>query len=103
MFSTIKKGVRDLFNIDYKPDKLIADAADSIPRGFEKVFDHSYIRIMCWFHMRKAVEKNVSTLSPNKKEQNEFMYDLDQLQLSQTDEVFDKTAQLFVEKWKKSQ
>ena len=49
--------------------------------------------------MRKAVEKHISTLSSNKKQQNEFMYDIDQLQLSQSREVFDKAAELFVAKW----
>lgn len=79
---------------------LLADAADSITLGFEKVFDGSYRRLMCWFHMRKAVEKNLSKFSTNKKHQNEFMYDIDQLQLSQSDEVFDRAAKLFVDKWK---
>lgn len=90
-----------MFNIEYKPDMLIADAANSISRGFEKVFDHSYTRIMCRFHMRKAVDKHLPELTTNKKQQNEFMYDLDQLQLSQSDEVFDRAAQFFVDKWKK--
>lgn len=75
-----------MFDIEYKPNILQADAADSITRGFEKVFESSYRRLMCWFHMRKAVEKNLSNFSKNKKQQNEFMYDIDRLQLSQSDE-----------------
>lgn len=90
-----------MFNIEYKPNILQADAADSITRGFEKVFDsNNYRRLMCMFHMRKAVEKNLSNFSKDKKQQNDFMYDLDRLQLSQSDEVFDRAAEMFVAKWK---
>lgn len=99
IFSAVKKGVHDVYNIEFKPKFLIGDAADSIPRGFEKVFDHIFIRIMCWFHMRKNVIQRLPTLSSDKKQQAEFLHDIDQLQLSQNNEIFDKAAKLFMDKW----
>jgi len=38
---------------------LVADAADAITNCFKTVFssDSDFKRLMCWFHIKKAVEK----------------------------------------------
>lgn len=94
------KGLHVVFNITIKPEFLIADAADGILRGFEKVFGYNFIRIMCWFHMRKNLIQHLPELSSNKKHQAGLLHDVDMLQLSQSDEVFDKAAELLMDKWK---
>lgn len=101
MFSAVKKGLKDVYKIDFNPDILISDAANSISNGFEAAFGKRDIHIMCWAHMRRNVSDNVSRFIKNKKQQNEVLLDVDKLQLSQSHTIFDKAAKLFIEKYEK--
>lgn len=89
IFAAVKKGLRKTFNIDYKPTILIADAARIISNGFEQVFGSEYVRVMCWFHMRKAVVEKLPKLSSDKKKT-----------ISPSQEVFNHASLLFTEKWR---
>lgn len=100
IFKAVKKGVKDVYNIDYHPKILIRDGALSIQNGFAAVFGEDGASIMCWAHMRRKMVENMPKYIHNKKERFELLADLDKLQLSKNKETFDKAAYLFVEKWK---
>lgn len=101
IFAAVKKAVKTIFNIDLKVDVLISDAAKSIHNGFEKVHGKPVVIVMCWAHMRRKIVEKLPTYIRDKKKRAEFLIDLDKLQLSQSHDVFDKAANLFVEKWRK--
>lgn len=42
LFESIKKGLKNVYNIDYKPNILICDAADAIKNGFIQVFGEHF-------------------------------------------------------------
>lgn len=88
----------ELFGFELKPKYLVADAAFSISNAFNVVFDGEVI--MCWAHCRRAIAKKLSQyIRDKKKKQNEFLVDLDSLQVSRSPEIFEKASQLFIEKW----
>ena len=41
LFESIKNIVWDLFEVDYRPTTLIADAAGAITRGFQQAFNYN--------------------------------------------------------------
>lgn len=47
IFESVKKGVKDVYNIDYHPKILIRDGAHSIQNGFEIAFGDDGIGLMC--------------------------------------------------------
>ncbi|XP_077271134.1 uncharacterized protein LOC143902266 isoform X1 [Temnothorax americanus] len=101
IFAAVKKGLKNLYNLDYNPEILISDAK-SIHNGFEQVFGEQDFIIMCWVHMRRAVVDNLTKYDiRTTKDQKQLLHDLDQLQLSQSTEIFNKAAELFVAKWEK--
>ena len=51
IFKSIKDCVQEIFQYDYQPTILVAEA---ITNGFTSVFSELFFRVMCWFHMRKA-------------------------------------------------
>ncbi|XP_055307394.1 uncharacterized protein LOC129571604 [Sitodiplosis mosellana] len=102
VFQSMKVKVKELFQADIDPDVLICDAADSIHNGWERVFpSHSNNIVMCWAHVRRAVSKNLSKYLKEQKRRNEFLFDLDKLQLARNETFFDVASKLFVKKWVK--
>lgn len=99
MFNALNKGVKKIFNVDIDPDYLVCDAAKAIHNAFTEVYGENKTVIMCWSHVRRAVSQKLPSFFPDKKKQNELLYDLDKLQLSRTNSDFDKAADLFVKKW----
>lgn len=101
IFAAVKKAVKTIFNIDLEVDVLISDAAKSIHNGFENVYGIEVLIVMCWAHCRRKNVEKLPTYIRDKKKRSEFLIDLDKLQLSQSTDIFDKAANLFVEKWQK--
>ena len=66
---------------------LLADGADAITNGLKYVFGEDFKHGMCWFHMRKAVDKEL-TNKFNETIIKEILGDIDNLQLSQSNEIF---------------
>ena len=64
MFKSIKQLVQAIFNIEYKPTILLADCADEITSGLKKKFELEK-RVYCWFHVKKAIEKNIKRYIKN--------------------------------------
>ena len=46
----------EIYNFDYQPTILVADASEAITNGFTDVFNELLLREMCWFYMKKAFE-----------------------------------------------
>lgn len=100
IFQTIKDTTFTLFGTELKPLCLISDAAYSIKNGYVAVFGDDDSVIMCWAHLRRAAAKKVCNYIRDKKKQNEFMSDLDHLQLSRSPEIFKRAGELFIAKWR---
>lgn len=101
IFNAVRKGVKDVYNIDYHAKVLIRDGAHSIKNGFEAVFGVLGVDLMCWAHMRRKMAEKMPTFIRDKKKVFELLADLDALQLSKDNYTFDKASVLFMEKWKK--
>ena len=80
-------------------DTLIADASLAIRNTFNAVFGEGLIIIMCWAHVRRNIVKHLYLVNETLKE--EIMEDIDTLQLSSSEEVFEKAKDLFIKKYKK--
>lgn len=82
------------------PSFLISDASNAIREGFSLVFGQCTL-LMCWAHFRRNVIKNIHLVDKSKHE--ELLGDIDSLQLSSDDKVFEKAKQLFVRKYKETE
>lgn len=67
IFESVKKGVKDVFNIDYQPKILIRDGAHSIQNGFVAAFGDQGVGLMCWSHMRRKMVEKMPVYIRNKK------------------------------------
>lgn len=99
VFNAVNKGVDHLFGAQIRPKFLICDASSAIANGCHNVYGGQVVVIMCWAHMRRAFSKKIKTFIKDKKKENELLYDLDKLQLSRSDDAFNRAADLFVSKW----
>lgn len=99
VFNSLKTGLKEIFDIDYRPKYLISDATRSIHNGFRNVFGDERSVIMCWFHMKTALTKRMETLIKDKAQRIAFHGDINKLQVAKTVEIFDIAANLFVQKW----
>lgn len=61
-FRVIKSGVHRIWENEVKPEILICDGAKAIQNGFRNVFGEIVLVLMCWFHMKKAIRENISSL-----------------------------------------
>lgn len=100
LFAAVKKGVHSLFNINFVPKALICDAVHSIHNAFKEEFGDERVIIMCWAHMRRKIVEKTRTHIHDKQHQIRVTNDIDKLQLSSSNQVFDQAAKLFVLKWK---
>ncbi len=80
-------------------DTLIADPSEAIRNAFIAVFGEGLIIIMCWAHVRRNIVKHLYLVNETLKE--EIMENIDTLQLSSSEEVFEKAKDLFIKKYKK--
>ena len=81
-----------------KPAILIAYGSDAITNGFKRVFGSEFKRVMCWAHMRRAVDKKIKMINDISIE-NEVMEDIEKIQILQNPKIFEKASQLFLNKW----
>jgi hypothetical protein len=100
IFNCIRDGLCNL-NLQMNEQELvlIADGAEAISNAFSKVFGTDHNIVMCWFHMRKRVEKKLY-LVEDKALHDEIMNDIETLQLSKNKKIFDIATRLFLKKWK---
>jgi hypothetical protein len=98
LFNALKTGAEKILHSPIDPTTLISDAAKSIQNSFKDVFGEDKLVIMCWAHMKKNVIKKVEKfVAP--AFQTEILSDIDFLQLSQNDDIFNRASNLFLDKW----
>lgn len=70
-FLALKNAVKLIFNYDYKPSILIADAASAITNGFIKAFDYQsladFTRVTCWAHVLREIDNNLPNSIPERE------------------------------------
>jgi hypothetical protein len=91
--------IEKLFNAVYNPNILIADGAGAITNGFQNVFrPEFFIRIMCWIHMLRNVEKQLNSVGL-KEYKEQIISDIKIIQKSFSKEHFNYSIHLFTTKW----
>ena len=93
MFESVKEGLRNIFQYEYRPTILQADSARAITRGFEQAFDYhedtGYIRLNCWSHVNRNCDHRLVCVKDKTVKEN-IKNDLKCLQLSHNQKTFDK-------------
>ena len=74
VFNAVRK-----FNGEWAPSVLLADACEAITGGFEDVFESPRIRLMCYFHVIKNIEKYMKASTED--ESNHIRADIQILQM----------------------
>jgi hypothetical protein len=101
IFSSVKLIIDKIFfnNIStYYSTILIADGAEAITNGFITAFLVCVIRIMCWAHVVRAVDKRLNVTGI--KEFKDVLVDIYSLQLSFSPVYFVYASNLFLNKWR---
>lgn len=99
IFQSLVTGVHRVVEQSFQPTTLVADAAEAIHNGFKFVYGDDVLIIMCWAHLKRAVQKRYRG-KPNIKQ---ILDDLDVLQLSPCIESFHNGLRLFFEKYKEEE
>ena len=90
MFQAVKDLASKISDFAYKPTILVADAAESITRGYQKVFELKK-RIYCWTKVDRNIDKNV--LKSIKSDIKSFHHLVEE-------DNFMTVARLMITKWK---
>ena len=98
MFQSVKDLSEKIFEYDYEPTILLADAAAAITNGFELVFIELQKRIICWFHVSKAIRKYLDCVK-DQKIKCEIYFDIVEFQHNISIEQFIPVARLMITKW----
>ena len=80
----------------FQPTAMVADASPAITAGFIRVYGEQK-RIMCWIHMMRNAKKYLMGIPV--KQKIEIIADIESLQLSANENMFEKACSLFVRKW----
>lgn len=91
-FNAIKNGMQQIVN-----PVLMSDAAPAIRNGYLKVFDKDSTILMCYAHVKMAVDKRKYASIENK---TNIKDDLSFLRLACDEDIFKIGCELFLEKWK---
>lgn len=94
-FKVIKSGIKDIFNVNIDFKAFMSDSAGALKGAFKEHFPRALQRV-CWFHVKKAVDKQTFKSCSSK---DQFMNDLDKLHLCSSTQVFDIASELFAIKW----
>jgi hypothetical protein len=96
IFQSIVDSANNLNEI-VKPETLVSDASPAIRNAYLNVFGESQTLIMCWAHMRRCVTKHLNLVDDEYKDN--VIDDIENLQLAQNSEIFQKAMELFNKKW----
>lgn len=94
----MKKGILETLHSEINPTAILCDAAKTISNGFRAVFGDDCLMLMCWFHVKKAIEKNIG-LYFSKEMHQLVIDDIDTLHLSRSSKIFENASQLFLQKY----
>uniref|UniRef100_A0A914WUV5 MULE transposase domain-containing protein n=1 Tax=Plectus sambesii TaxID=2011161 RepID=A0A914WUV5_9BILA len=98
IFSTIKSLATQVLNLQFNPSILVADCADAIANGFSSAFSNDFVRVNCWAHVHRNMQKQLLTIK-SEKLRSQFTSDIEALQLAHTVDSFNMAVALFAEKW----
>ena len=93
MFNTLKQSCGQ----NYHPAVLIADCADTIMNASVQIFGHNLVRVHCWAHVIRNIDKKLVLVPEN--ERAEVRADILSLQLSKSQAEFDAAKVLWTKKW----
>ncbi|KAK7601130.1 hypothetical protein V9T40_008571 [Parthenolecanium corni] len=96
-FAFIFKALHN-YNLEWQPSILLADCSEAITNGFKQVFGEPRVRIMCFFHVLKNIEKYFKVIT-KKKTCTQLKDDIQSLQGCKDEQTFQKAAELFLGKW----
>jgi len=96
-FKFLFDGIKKLRN-DYSPNVLIADAADAITNGFKGAFGHEFIRVYCWAHVIRNIDKKIFLVC-DPIVRSKIRADIIDLQLSRSREEFEFATTLLFKKY----
>lgn len=96
IFSAIKRSIKKLHQIAYRPEILVSDAACAISNGFFAAFPEveNIKNVTCWFHVQKAAKNRIE-----KEYHCEVVHDLHAIHMSSSETTFKRAVALFSEKW----
>jgi hypothetical protein len=86
------------YNIKWHPTIFLADASDAITAGFVEVFGEPKLRLMCFFHVVKNIEKYFKSITKG-GHNSELRGDLSALQSAKNSATFRKASDLLLQKW----
>lgn len=66
-FAAIKNMSMKLFEKTTIPRAVISDAAPAVFNGYQEIFDHPTVHIMCWFHVKYNARKYKFRCQENRK------------------------------------
>lgn len=76
---------------------MIADCADAITNASVQIFGHNVVRVHCWAHVIRNIDKKLVLLPENTRA--EVRADIMSLQLSKSQAEFDAAKVLWTKKW----
>ena len=90
-----------MFDYNYRPNCLIADAAPAIHNGFKLAFDYTNLgefhRIICWSHCERNCEEKSNGITQSIRES--VLNDIKKMQAMPNSESFNQAVKLFMDKW----
>ncbi|KAK7601962.1 hypothetical protein V9T40_009403 [Parthenolecanium corni] len=85
--------------LEWKPSVLLADGSEAITNGFIAAFGAPQVRLMCYFHVIKNLEKYLRPLSQNGVSL-QLKEDIYLLQTCPNKKTFMQATTLFLQKWR---
>lgn len=102
IFRGIVSGLEIVHGVAYRPEILIADAADAITNGFKDVFGDGLKRVYCWAHVNRAVDKKLLKIK-DEETRKRIRDDIYEMQVCESELIFQTIIDLFFAKWAESQ
>lgn len=99
VFTTIKDGVKRLFDVLYSPNTFMSDASNAIQNAFQQVFGEDKTTLTCYSHVQRAVILWLEKQYGKNERTNYVKHDLNILYESPSKEYFDPAYNLFKSKW----
>uniref|UniRef100_A0A914WYR7 SWIM-type domain-containing protein n=1 Tax=Plectus sambesii TaxID=2011161 RepID=A0A914WYR7_9BILA len=98
IFWMIRSLATQLLNLQFSPSVLVAKCANVIANGFSSAFSNDFVRVNCWAHVHRNMQKQLLTIK-SEKLRLQFTSDINALQLAHSVDSFNKAVALLAEKW----
>ena len=101
LFESLQIGLDKIGKPRIEPSALVSDASFAIINAFSNIFTNDHDIIMCWAHMKRAVETK-SAMIEDQELRAEMMDDIELLQICESAKLFDHSAKLFLKNGSKT-